>query len=251
VRHDGPVTADEPTILAGSATFEYGRHGLTDMRPSPIHRYAAELANAGARPRLCFLPHAGGDQERSIGGYYAAFARGDFRTSHLQLFPMPNVDDIRAHLLGQDVIWVGGGSVANLLAVWRVHGLDRILFEAWQAGVVLAGVSAGSICWHAGGTTDSFGPELRAFTDGLAWLPYSNGVHYDSEDRRRPALHALIGDGTLPDGYATDDGAALVYRGTRLADAVAVRLGPRAYEVTRTAEGAVTEVALPTRVLMG
>jgi peptidase E len=141
--------------------------------------------------------------------------------SHLQLFPMPNLEDVRGHLLDQDVIWVDGGSVANLVAVWRVHGLDAILHEAWQAGVVLSGVSAGSICWHTGGSTDSFGLKLRAFTDGLGWLPYSNGVHYDGEEQRRPTMHELIGNGTLPDGYATDDGAGLVYRGTELVEVVA------------------------------
>ena len=169
--------------------------------------------------------------------------------SHLQLFPMPNVDDLRAHLLAHDVIWVGGGSVANLVAVWRVHGLDQILHEAWEAGVVLGGVSAGSICWHVGGSTDSYGLELRAFTDGLGWLPYSNGVHYDGEAQRRPKMHELIGDGTLPDGYATDDGAGLVYRGTRLSEVVADKPGPLGYELTRAADGTVTETPLPTRVL--
>ena len=121
--------------------------------------------------------------------------------------------DVRAHLLAQDMLWVGGGSVANLLAVWRVHGLDAILREAWERGVVLAGVSAGSICWHVGGTTDSFGAELRPVTNGLGFLPYSNGVHYDSEARRRPLFQQLIADGTLPEGYATDDGTALHYIG--------------------------------------
>ena len=87
--------------------------------------------------------------------------------SHLELFYMPNVDDPAAHLLSQDVIWVGGGSVANLLAVWRAHGLDEVFREAWERGIVLAGVSAGSICWHLGGTTDSFGRELRPVTNGL------------------------------------------------------------------------------------
>jgi peptidase E len=171
-----------------------------------------------------------------------------FTASHLQLFPSPNVADIRAHLLGQDVIWVEGGSVANMCAVWRVHGLDEILYEAWQSGVVLAGISAGSICWHRGGCTDSYGPELRAFTDGLGWLPYSNGVHYDGEPQRRPTMHRLIADGTLPGGFATDDGAGLVYRGTELAEAVAVRHGPRAYEIRKEGEK-VEETALPTRVL--
>ena len=101
--------------------------------------------------------------------------------------------------MAQDVVWVNGGSVANLLAVWRVHGLDAILRRVWEAGVVLAGVSAGSICWYEGGTTDSFGPELRAVTDGLGFLPYAGGVHYDSEAGRRPLVHELVAAGALPD----------------------------------------------------
>jgi peptidase E len=251
VRHDGPVTADEPTILATSAGFVGGDRGLLSLRPGPIHHYAAELAHPAGAPRLCYLHQATGDQEARIGATYAAFAPTRFRVSHLQLFPMPNVEDIRGHLLSQDVIWVGGGSVANLCAVWRVHGLDLILYEAWQSGVVLGGVSAGSICWHVGGSTDSFGRELRGFTDGLGWLPFSNGVHYDAEEQRRPLIHTLIADGTLPDGYATDDGVGLVYRGTRLAEVVADRPGAQGYELRRAADGSVIETPLPARLLPG
>jgi peptidase E len=243
------MTADAPTILATSAFFERGKFGALDLRPGRIHRFAADLANAGDRPKVCVLTQATGDPESRIGAFYAAFARSEFRMSHLQLFPMPNVEDVRGHLLDQDVIWVDGGSVANLVAVWRVHELDAILHEAWQAGVVLSGVSAGSICWHIGGSTDSFGLKLRAFTEGLGWLPYSNGVHYDGEEQRRPTMHELIGDGTLPDGYATDDGAGLVYRGTELVEVVADREGPRGYELRRAADGTVTETPLPTRLL--
>jgi peptidase E len=134
---------------------------------------------------------------------------------------MPNVADVEGHLLAQDVVWVGGGSVANLLAVWRVHGLDAIFRRVWRAGVVLGGVSAGSICWHAGGVTDSYGPTLRPVTAGLGLLPYGNGVHYDSEVRRRPAVHTLVADGTLPRTYCTDDGVGLLYRGTELVEAAA------------------------------
>ncbi|MHB1710133.1 MAG: Type 1 glutamine amidotransferase-like domain-containing protein, partial [Acidimicrobiales bacterium] len=164
------------------------------------------------------------------------------------LFPMPNVDDVEGFVLDHDVIWVGGGSVANLLAVWRIHGLDRILTRAWSAGVVLGGVSAGSICWHVGGTTDSFGPDLQAVTDGLALLPYSNGVHYDSEPQRRPVFHRCIADGTLPGGYATDDGVGLVYRGTELAEAVTEVRGKGAYQVRRE-DGRAVEERLEPRLL--
>src|SRR5205823_7421521 len=139
--------------------------------------------------------------------------------THLNLFYMPNTDDMTGLLLEQDVVWVGGGSVANLLALWRLHGLDQSLRLAWEAGVVLGGVSAGSLCWHVGGTTDSFGPDLRPVTNGLGLIPTSNGVHYDSEEQRRPLYHRLVADGTLPAGHATDDGAGLVYRGTDLVDA--------------------------------
>jgi peptidase E len=183
---------------------------------------------------------------------YDAFAGSDdVRLSHLELFPMPNVDDPAGHLLAQDVIWVGGGSVANLLAVWRVHGLDEVFREAWGRGIVLAGVSAGSLCWHIGGTTDSFGSDLRPVTNGLGLLPYSNGVHYNSEEQRRPLYHQLVGDGTLPDGYATDDGVGLHYIGTDLHEVVSEVLEAAAYRVERLGPGEVRETTLSARVLSG
>lgn len=243
------MTASEPTIIASSIGFRSRGAGSSDWDIDPIHRYAAQLANAERSPRLCFIATASGDHPQVVASMYGAFGPTKFRVSHLSLFTMPSVLDVRAHLLSQDVIWVMGGSVVNLLAVWRAHGLDTILHEAWQAGVVLGGVSAGSICWHTGGTTDSFGLNLQAVTNGLGWLPYSNGVHYDAEAQRRPLFHRLIGDGTLQDGYATDDGAALVYRGTELAEAVATRPGAGAYVVRQTALGVVEESPLDVRLI--
>jgi peptidase E len=243
------MSADQPTILATSMGFRGTGRNMLDWEPGPVFRLAAELANAVEAPRICYLGQATGDPDDRRAGWYGAFVGTEFQASHLALFAMPNVSDMRAHLLAQDIIWVGGGSVANLCAIWRVHDLQEILHEAWQAGVVMAGVSAGSICWHVGGSTDSYGPELRGFTDGLAWLPYSNGVHYDGEDQRRPMMHKLIGDGTLPDGYATDDGAGLIYHGTELAEAVADREGKFGYRLTRNEDGTVTETVLPTRLL--
>jgi peptidase E len=205
-------------------------------RLGPIMRYGLQLTGK-PRPRLCYIGTAGGDAATGIAGFYTACIGEEVTPSHLQLFTMPNVHDVRAHLLAQDMLWVDGGSVANLLAVWRAHGLDVLLREVWERGIVLAGVSAGSICWHVGGTTDSFGVELRPVTNGLGLLPYSNGVHYDSEERRRPLFHQLIADGLLPEGYATDDLVALHYVDDTLHKVIAETSGRYAYHVARTSSG--------------
>jgi peptidase E len=237
------MPADAPTILATSGGIRDGRR--TRWEFSALTDYAIELSGVtGREPHVCLVATALGDNPAVLHHLYeAAEARG-VRPSHLALFPMPNVDDITALLLGQDVVWVFGGSVAGLLAMWRLHGVDAAMRTAWQAGVVLTGISAGSICWHVGGTTDSFGPELLPVTDGLALVPFSNGVHYDSEEERRPLFHRLIADGTLPAGYATDDGAGVLYRGTDFAEAVSERYGAAAYFVD-----AADEVQLETRRL--
>jgi peptidase E len=242
------VTADAPTILATSGGVVPGRR--TRWEIGPLTDYAIELAGVnGRRPRVCFLATALGDDAATVYNFYsAALARG-LDPSHLALFPMPNVEDVAAHLLEQDVVWVWGGSVAGLLAMWRLHGVDGAIRSAWQAGVVLTGVSAGSICWHEGGTTDSFGPDLRAITDGLGLVPFANGVHYDSEEQRRPLFQSLIADGTLPAGYATDDGAGVLYRGTEFVEAVAENDGAGAYFVERGADGQAIETPLDIRRL--
>jgi peptidase E len=230
-------------ILATSAAFRPDRR--EGMRPSPVVEYAIELAEVtGRRPRVCMLHTALGDDSRWIAMTYAAFAahRPDVELSHLALFPMPNIDDPRAHLLEQDVVWVGGGSVANLLAVWRAHGLDTVFREAWLAGVVLTGVSAGSLCWHVGGTTDSFGPELQPVTNGLGLLPYSNCPHYDSEEQRRPLYQSLVANGTLPAGFATDDGVGLHYRGLELVEAVSDRADAYAWSIEPAVSGSAAGV---------
>jgi peptidase E len=210
--------------------------------------YALRLAGK-PEPRLCVLNTALGDDPRWALAMYDRLAGHPARLSHLALFPMPNVADPEDLLLSQDVIFVGGGSVANMVAVWRVHGLDVIMRKAWQAGIVLAGSSAGGICWFEGGTTDSFGRELRAFTDGLGLLPGSYCPHYNSEPGRRPLYHRLVGDGTLPGGIACDDGAAAHIIDDTLAELIADRPNASAYRVSRQGDGGITETRLETRYL--
>jgi peptidase E len=245
------MAAREPQILATSGGWKGPATGPYRTPRGPLINYALRLTGK-SQPRLCFLATAGGDNDSEIAGYYNAFAGSDDAiVSHLELFLMPNVGDPAAHLLTQDVIWVGGGSVANLLAVWRAHGLDEAFREAWERGIVLAGVSAGSLCWHVGGTTDSFGLDLRPVTNGLGLLPHSNGVHYDAEKQRRPLFQQLVGDGTLPDGYASDNGVGLHYIGTELHEVLSETEGAKGYRVERVGPGEVRETVLEPRLLTG
>ncbi|MPZ66802.1 MAG: peptidase E [Pseudonocardiaceae bacterium] len=242
------MAADVPTILATSGGLRPGRR--TDLEFGPLMTHAVELAGVqGRAPRLCTLGTATGDQRHWAGQLSEAGRVAGVELSVLHLFPMPSVDDVEAQLLAQDVVWVGGGSVVNLLAVWRAHALDVVFERAWRAGVVLSGVSAGSLCWHVGGTTDSFGPQLRPITDALGLLPYGNAPHYDSDPQRRPLTHRLVAEGTLPTSYCADDGVGLHYRGTDLVEAVTDRPGQAAYRVTRQAGGTVVEDRIEPRPL--
>lgn len=188
------------------------------------------------RPRVCLVETASGDELTYYAVLYEAFNTAGCDVTELKLFPQPSANPTE-RLCGSDFVWVGGGSVANLLALWRLHGVDDAIREAWERGVILGGVSAGSLCWHLGGTTDSFGPTLQPVTNALGFLPYANGVHYDSEAQRRPLLHQLIKDGVFPSlAYATDDHVGLWYEGieatTVVADSiVCVEEGPAAYRV--------------------
>ena len=242
------MSARQPTIIADSIGFLPDGPDPQNIRPGPSYLLAAELARAGTHPRICTIATAVGDDSARLAAVHNAFSKLGMLSSHLTLFPMPNVPDMRAHLLAQDVIWVSGGSTANLLALWRLHGLDVILRECWESGVVLKGVSAGSLCWHVGGTTDSFGPTLRTITNGLGFLPYSNSPHHDAEEQRRPLVHRLIAEGTLPDGYATENGTGLVFFGTELREAFTEVPGKTAYSLVRQGNST-NETALPTRLL--
>lgn len=198
-------------------------------------------------PRVCYLPTALGDAEDAVASQRERFAADlpEVDLSVLTLFPQPSVPDVRRHLLTQDLLLVEGGSVVNLMALWRAHGLAAVMRECWESGVVLSGVSAGSLCWHRGGPTDSFRDALDPFTDGLGLLPYSNGVHDDLDDQpRRTTYRRLVADGTLPPGYASEDGVGLHYVGVELREAVSVRRGARAWWVDR--DGA---TPVPTRYL--
>lgn len=205
---------------------------------------------SGARsPKFCLIATATGDAKEYIDAVLPIVReRGAGEASHLTLFPQPNVPDVRAHLLAQDVIFVSGGSVVNLLAVWRAHRLDEIMRECWEAGVVLAGQSAGSVCWHLGGVTDSFSDALDPVTNGLGFLPFSNGVHDDLGDQpRRTRYRSLVAGGSLPAGYATEDGVALHYVGTEFREAIGCCDGRRAWHVAPDGDGGYTEEAITPR----
>ena len=208
------------------------------------------VARADQLTRVCYVPTAVGDAPAAIEFYQDKFAaRPDARLSVLRLFTQPSVPDVAAHLLGQDLILVEGGSVVNLMAVWRAHGLPRILRRCWRAGVVLAGASAGSLCWHVGGPTDSYRDALDPFTGGLGLVPYSNGVHDDFPGQpRREVYRALVAQGVLPGGYATEDGTGLHYLGTTLHEAVSIRPGKRAWRV-QPGPGGYTEEPIEARLI--
>ena len=212
-----------------------------------LDRFVLSLTGV-ERPRVCFVPTALGDAEGDVAAFYRAFAALDCRPADLGLFER-RVGDLRAFVLAQDAVYVGGGNTASLLAVWRAHGLDRVLAEAWRAGIVLCGVSAGMNCWFEASVTDSFDVgRLAPLHDGLGLLAGSACPHYDGEEQRRPAFHRLIGAGELAGGWAADDGAALVFAGEELAEVVASRPGAAGYRVERDGDG-VREERLPSRFL--
>lgn len=204
-----------------------GGGGFLMERHSPLDDFLLSLSPT-VRPRVCFVPTPAGDSDRAIAAFYEAFTPRECEPSSLRLFRTPECP--AEHLADQDVIYVSGGNTANALAVWRLHGIDHALREAWERSVVLGGVSAGANCWFECSVTDSFGPQLGPLQDGLGILPGSFCPHYDGEELRRPTYRELVDKG-LPSGYAADDGAALHFIGTELRRVVASRDGARAYRV--------------------
>jgi peptidase E len=199
------------------------------------------------RPRICLIPTATADDPELIADFERLFAP-KAETSVLGLF-VRSTDDVAGLVSGQDAVYVTGGNTANLLALWRLHGLDRVLRAAWNDGVVMAGMSAGAICWFESCTTDSFGPTLRPLQGGLGLLDGSLTPHYHGEPQRRPLYLGLVADGTLPAGYAVDDGAALVFHDRELVEVVTSDAAAGAWRVEPDGAGGAAETPLDTRSL--
>ena len=198
------------------------------------------------RPRVCFLPTASGDADHYVVRFYRAFSADRCQPSHISLFRREQgPSDLREHLLTQDLIYVGGGSVTSLLGVWQAHGIDGILRDAWERGAVLCGLSAGSLCWFAEGVSGFHG--APAPITGIGLLPFSNCVHYERDGIRRAAYHRAVAAGMRP-GYAAEDGAALHFVGTELCRVVASRPEARGYRVDAVG-GRIAEIRLATSYL--
>ncbi|MFJ7334277.1 Type 1 glutamine amidotransferase-like domain-containing protein [Streptomyces sp. NPDC101110] len=205
------------------------------------------------RPKVCFVPTASGDAPAYIDRFLRVFGSRDCEPSVLQLFRRELDDEaLRTFLLGQDVIYVGGGNTANLLAVWRVHGVDRILRDAYDSGTLLCGISAGANCWAEGSHTDSFGP-LTFLPDGLGLLPGSTCPHYDSEPGRRTSYREAVVSGVLPAGWAVEDGVGALFSDGRLVEAVSTTEAARLFRVRAAEAGdrGVVERAVSCRLLGG
>jgi peptidase E len=218
--------------VAGTIVAMGGLPWEDEVRRRLLEDYVFGLTGK-ERPRVLFVPTAVADApDLTLWGYSALGDRA--QVSHVSFFPWPP-PELRKAALEQDVIFVSGGNTANALAIWRTHGFDQILREAWEAGVVLTGWSAGMICWYEAGVTDSFGPQLEGMRDGLGFLPGSACPHYDGEAERRPVYTRLVHQG-FPPGLAADDCVALRFDGTALAEVVSSRDGSRAYRVTPDGE---------------
>jgi dipeptidase E len=196
-------------------------------------------------PRICFIPTASGDSDNYISRFYNFFDKQRCEPSHLSLFKPPT-RDLENFILEKDIIYVGGGNTRNLLVLWKEWGLDAILKKAWEQGIVLAGISAGSICWFEEGVTDSYGDELEPI-NCLGFLKGSNCPHYDGEANRRPSYQELVAKGNIKSGIATDDGVALHYADHKLKDIVSSRPNAKAYKVYF--DKTVKEIELETKFL--
>jgi dipeptidase E len=225
-----------------------GGGGFTMQERSPsLDRLVLELTGKPV-PRICFLPTASGDPRDQVTRFYERFGGWPCSPSILSLFHLgrDRIDPV-AHLLSQDAIYVGGGSMRNMLAIWREHGIDETMRTAWHRGIVLAGLSAGAMCWFEGGISLSGGaPEV---VRGLGLLSGSLSVHLDGEAERLPVYRAAVATGGLPPGYAADDGAAVLFRGHELAECVASQAGARVLRMWSDGEGGTHEAELPVRVL--
>jgi peptidase E len=219
-----------PIVAMGGGGFMMDGGALDD--------FALGLARE-ERPRVCYVPTAGGDSEEKIGLFLDAFPQERAQAAVLRLFSR-DVDDLAAFLLAQDVIYVAGGNTASMLAVWRAHGVDAIFREAWMRGIVLCGLSAGANCWFEGCSTDSFGTRLAPLRDGLGLLEGSFCPHYDGEADRQQTYRRWVADGALPPGYAADDGVGLMFDGAELVEAVTERPGGRAFRVDAGGEHPLT-----------
>jgi peptidase E len=208
-----------------------GGGGDTPEQTDRLYEYVLGLTGKH-RPRVLFIPTAAADDSGYIVSFYERFARRA-DASHLETFPWPP-ENLREVILSQDVINVGGGNTANMLAIWAVYGIENLLREAWENGVVLCGTSAGMICWFEAGVTDSFGPQLAGMSC-LGFLEGSACPHYDGEEQRRPRYRELI-EGGFPEGVAAEDGVGVHYTGTTIAEVVTCRPGAAAYRVTRSGE---------------
>jgi peptidase E len=234
----------EPTI------FAMGGGGFCMEPENPaLDDYILGLARSPL-PKVCLLPTASGDGEGQIRQFHATFGARACEPRHIALFrlgihPVP----LRETLLAQDVIYAGGGSMLGLLAVWRALGLDAILRECWQAGVVLAGLSAGAMCWFEWGISTSLGAPAPA--PGLGLLPGSLSVHCDGEPQRLPVYREAVRAGTVPPGWAADDGVGLLFRGRELADVVSSRPRARALRVEPGADAPVAARRLTVRERFG
>jgi dipeptidase E len=222
-------------LMENRRIIAMGGGGFSALPGDPeLDAYVIEQAR-GPSPAICLLPTASGDPDDQIQRFYRAFHDLDCMPSHLSLFRLgARPIDIRARVLAQDVIYVGGGSMSNLLAIWRVHKLDEILYEAWRRGIVLCGISAGSMCWFRAGVTKSHGEPRVA--SGLGFLPYSNSVHWSSEPERRIVFRKAIADGELAPGFGVDDGTALLFQGMDLVEIVKTQRSAGAFRIAATRE---------------
>ena len=210
--------------------FAMGGGGFTMEPTNPLlDDFVLSIAHT-SEPRILFLPTASGDTTAQINAFKARFEDRNCIAEHLSLFRLrESRRSLRETVLDQDVIYAGGGSMRNLLAIWQAHGLEELLIEAWMSGTVLAGLSAGAMCWFEAGVTRSSGPpEPMA---GLGVLEGSLTVHADGEPERLPVWLAGVRDGTLPGGWAVDDGVGLLFRGLRMERVVSSRHGASAQRV--------------------